>query len=109
LDTIKKKTGLIIDAYFSATKIVWILNNVEGAKEKAKAGKLCFGTIDTWLIWKLTKGKTFVTDVSNASRTMLFNIKTLEWDVELLEVFEIPFSMLPEVRESSEVCGVTDV
>lgn len=108
LDTIKKKTGLIIDAYFSATKIVWILNNVEGAKEKAKAGKLCFGTIDTWLIWKLTKGKTFVTDVSNASRTMLFNIKSLEWDEELLEVFEIPLSMLPEVRESSEVYGVTD-
>jgi glycerol kinase len=108
LDTIKKKTGLIIDAYFSATKLKWILDNVEGAKAKAKAGKLCFGTIDTWLIWNLTKGKTFVTDVSNASRTMLFNIKTLEWDNELLEIFEIPLNILPEVRESSEVYGVTD-
>jgi glycerol kinase len=108
LDTIKKKTGLIIDAYFSATKLRWILNNVEGAREKAKAGKLCFGTVDTWLIWKLTKGKTFVTDVSNASRTMLFNIKTLEWDKDLLDIFEIPSGVLPEVRESSEVYGVTD-
>jgi glycerol kinase len=108
LDTIKKKTGLIIDAYFSATKLKWILDNVEGAKAKAKAGKLCFGTIDTWLIWNLTKGKTFVTDVSNASRTMLFNIKTLEWDNELLEIFEIPLNILPEVRESSEFYGVTD-
>ena len=108
LDKIKKKTGLIIDAYFSATKLKWILDNVNGAREKAKAGKLCFGTVDTWLIWKLTKGKTFVTDVSNASRTMLFNIKTLKWDTELLELFDIPLSILPEVRESSEVYGVTD-
>jgi len=108
LDTIKKKTGLIIDAYFSATKLKWILDNVEGAREKAKAGKLCFGTVDTWLIWKLTKGKTFVTDVSNASRTMLFNIKTLQWDTELLDLFEIPLNILPEVRESSEVYGVTE-
>ena len=108
LDTIKKKTGLIIDAYFSATKLKWILDNVEGAREKAKAGKLCFGTVDTWLIWKLTKGKTFVTDVSNASRTMLFNIKTLQWDTELLELFDIPLNILPEVKESSEVYGVTE-
>lgn len=108
LDSIKKKTGLIIDAYFSATKLKWILDNVNGAREKAKAGKLCFGTVDTWLIWKLTKGKTFVTDVSNASRTMLFNIKSLKWDKALLELFDIPMSILPEVRESSEVYGVTD-
>ena len=108
LDKIKKKTGLIIDAYFSATKLKWILDNIKGAREKAKAGKLCFGTVDTWLIWKLTKGKTFVTDVSNASRTMLFNIKTLQWDTELLELFDIPSSILPEVRESSEVYGITD-
>jgi len=107
-DSIKKKTGLIIDAYFSATKLKWILDHVEGAREKAKAGKLCFGTVDTWLIWKLTKGKTFVTDVSNASRTMLFNIKTLEWDSDLLEMFDIPLNILPEVKESSEVYGVTD-
>ena len=108
LDTIKKKTGLIIDAYFSATKLKWILDNVEGAKEKAKAGKLCFGTVDTWLIWRLTKGKSYVTDVSNASRTMLFNLKTLQWDNELLELFDIPLSILPEVKESSEVYGATD-
>jgi len=108
LDTIKKKTGLIIDAYFSATKLKWILDNVEGARTKASEGKLCFGTVDTWLIWKLTKGKTFVTDVSNASRTMLFNIKTLEWDKELLDLLEIPSSILPEVKESSEIYGVTD-
>ncbi len=108
LDTIKKKTGLIIDAYFSATKLRWILDNVEGAREKAKEGKLCFGTVDTWLVWKLTKGKTFVTDVSNASRTMLLNIKTLEWDKDLLDIFEIPSSVLPDVKESSEVYGVTD-
>jgi len=108
LDKIKKKTGLIIDAYFSATKLKWILDNVKGAREKANAGKLCFGTVDTWLVWKLTKGKTFVTDVSNASRTMLFNIKTLQWDTELLDLFEIPINILPEVRESSEVYGVTD-
>ena len=108
LDKIKKKTGLIIDAYFSATKLKWILDNVEGAREKAKSGKLCFGTVDTWLVWKLTKGKTFVTDVSNASRTMLFNIKALQWDSELLELFDIPLNILPEVRESSEVYGLTD-
>src|SRR5210317_1191592 len=93
LDSIKKKTGLIIDAYFSATKLKWILDHVKGAREKAKEGKLSFGTVDTWLVWKLTKGKTFVTDVSNASRTMLFNIKTLKWDTELLELFDIPLSI----------------
>ena len=108
LDNIKKKTGLIIDAYFSATKLKWILDNVDGAREKAKSGNLCFGTVDTWLIWKLTKGKVFVTDVSNASRTMLFNIKTLSWDDKLLELFDIPKSILPEVKESSEVYGFTD-
>jgi glycerol kinase len=91
---IQKKTGLILDAYFSGTKVKWILDNVEGAREKAEQ-KLCFGTVDTWLIWKLTRGKMFMTDVSNASRTLLLNIHTLEWDTELLELFDIPRSMLP--------------
>jgi len=104
---IREKTGLVLDAYFSATKIQWILNNVSGAKEKAKEGKLAFGTIDSWLIWNLTEGKLHITDVSNASRTMLFNINTLSWDKELLELFEIPESMLPEVRSSSEKYGET--
>ncbi|MDU8884821.1 glycerol kinase GlpK [Yeosuana sp. MJ-SS3] len=108
LDKIKKKTGLIIDAYFSATKLKWILDNVDGARDKAKSNKLCFGTVDTWLIWKLTNGTVFVTDVSNASRTMLFNIKTLSWDDELLELFDIPKSILPDVKQSSEVYGFTD-
>jgi len=108
LDIIKKKTGLIIDAYFSATKLKWILDNIEGSRRMAKQGKLCFGTVDTWLIWNLTKGKTFVTDVSNASRTMLFNIKTLEWDKELLGLFDIPLAILPEVKESSEIYGYTE-
>ncbi|MAX71300.1 MAG: glycerol kinase [Flavobacteriaceae bacterium] len=107
IDLIKKKTGLIIDAYFSATKLKWILDNVEGAREKAEAGKLCFGTVDSWLIWKLTRGKMFITDVSNASRTMLYNIHDMAWDDELLELFNIPKSMLPEVKESSEVYGTT--
>jgi glycerol kinase len=106
-DMIKKKTGLVIDAYFSATKLKWILDNVEGAREKATAGKLCFGTVDTFLVWKLTRGKMFITDVSNASRTMLLNIHTLEWDEELLQLFNIPRAMLPEVKESSEVYGKT--
>jgi len=106
-DMIKKKTGLVIDAYFSATKLKWILDNVEGAREKAEAGKLCFGTVDSWLIWKLTRGKMFITDVSNASRTMLFNIHTMAWDDELLDLFNIPKAMLPEVKESSEVYGTT--
>ncbi|SDX06664.1 glycerol kinase [Lutibacter oricola] len=107
IDMIKKKTGLVLDAYFSATKLKWILDNVEGAREKAEAGKLCFGTIDTWLVWKLTRGNMFITDVSNASRTMLLNIHTLEWDEELLELFNIPKAILPEVKESSEVYGTT--
>ena len=106
-EIIKYRTGLILDSYFSATKLRWILNNVEGAMEKAKAGKLAFGTIDTWLIWKLTNGKVHVTDVSNASRTMMYNIRTLAWDKELLELFGIPESVLPEVKSSSEVYGYT--
>ncbi len=104
---IKEKTGLVLDAYFSGTKIKWILNNVHGAKEKAKAGKLCFGTVDTWLVWKLTRGKMFITDVSNASRTLLYNIHTMQWDDTLLELFAIPKAMLPEVKSSSEVYAKT--
>jgi len=106
-DMIQDKTGLIIDSYFSGTKVKWILDNVEGAREKAEAGKLAFGTIDSWLIWKLTQGKVHVTDVSNASRTLLYNIKTLEWDTEMLELLTVPKSMLPEVKSSSEVYGHT--
>ncbi|WP_231491678.1 glycerol kinase GlpK [Pedobacter sp. Leaf170] len=106
-EKIQGKTGLIIDAYFSATKAKWILENVDGAMEKAKAGKLAFGTIDTWLIWKLTAGDKHVTDVTNASRTMLYNIHTLSWDKELLQLFGIPKEMLPEVKSSSEVYGET--
>ncbi len=102
------KTGLPLDAYFSGTKIRWILDNVKGARERAEAGDLLFGTIDTWLIWKLTKGKVHVTDMTNACRTLLFNIHTLQWDDELLAHLEIPRSMLPEVKSSSEVYGVTD-
>ena len=104
-ETIRNKTGLIIDAYFSATKINWILENVPGARQKAQEGKLRFGTVDTWLVWMLTCGEVHVTDVSNASRTMLFNINTLQWDNELLELFDIPESMMPEVKSSSEVYG----
>ncbi|MFT3902275.1 MAG: glycerol kinase GlpK [Niabella sp.] len=104
---IKEKTGLVTDAYFSATKIKWILDNVEGARAKAEHGDLCFGTIDTWLLWKLTNGESFVTDVSNASRTMIFNIHTLQWDDDLLRIMNIPKAMLPEVRSSSEVYGYT--
>ena len=106
-DLIRSKTGLIIDAYFSATKIRWILDNVEGARQKAEEGRLRFGTVDTWLIWMLTRGEVHVTDVSNASRTMLFNIHTLEWDPELLALFNIPASMMPQVKSSSEVYGYT--
>lgn len=106
-DNIREKTGLILNPYFSGTKIRWILENVPGAREKAEEGKLRFGTVDTWLVWNLTKGKVHVTDVSNASRTLLFNIHTLEWDKELLEIFCIPESMLPEVKSSSEVYGYT--
>ena len=106
-DTIRDKTGLVIDAYFSATKLKWILDNVPGAREKANSGRLAFGTIDTWLIWKLTAGKVHVTDVTNASRTMLYNMKTLSWDRDLLKIFNIPESVLPAVRSSSEIYGKT--
>ena len=106
-DLIRSKTGLIIDAYFSATKIRWILENVPGARQKAEEGRLRFGTVDTWLIWMLTRGEVHVTDVSNASRTMLFNIHTLEWDKELLELMNIPASMMPQVKSSSKVYGYT--
>lgn len=104
---IQEKTGLVLDAYFSGTKVKWILDNVEGAREKAAQGKLCFGTVDTWLVWKLTRGKMHITDVSNASRTMLFNIHTMQWDDELLELLDIPKEILPEVKQSSEVYGET--
>jgi len=105
--TVLEKTGLIIDAYFSATKIRWILDNVKGTRKLAEDGQLAFGTIDSWLVWNLTRGKLHITDVTNASRTMLFNIHTLQWDQELLEMFNIPASMLPEVRSSSEIYGKT--
>lgn len=107
-DKFREKTGLVIDAYFSGTKIKWILDNVEGARERAEKGELLFGTVDTWLIWKLTKGKVHVTDYSNASRTMLFNIKDLCWDEEILNELNIPRCMLPEVKPSSCVYGTTD-
>ncbi len=106
-DMIRKKTGLIIDAYFSATKIKWILDNVEGARKRAEEGKLRFGTVDSWLISCLTRNSIHVTDYSNASRTMLFNIHTLEWDKELLKLFDIPESMMPEVKPSSGIMGHT--
>ncbi len=105
---ISGKTGLVIDAYFSGTKVKWILDNVEGAKEKALKGELLFGTIDTWLVWKFTNGKIHVTDYSNASRTLLFNIKELRWDEEILRELDIPSSMLPEVKPSSYIYGETD-
>ncbi|MBI2283777.1 MAG: glycerol kinase GlpK [Bacteroidetes bacterium] len=104
---IQQKTGLVVDAYFSATKVKWILDHVEGARARAAKGELCFGTVDSWLLWKLTNGKVHATDVSNASRTMLFNIHTLAWDEELLQLFDVPATMLPEVRSSSEVYGHT--
>lgn len=106
--TIKEKTGLVPDAYFSATKIEWILDHVEGARKRAEAGELAFGTVDTWLIWNLTKGRVHVTDYTNASRTMLFNIHTRQWDPELLDFFHIPLGILPEVKPSSCVYGMTD-
>jgi len=106
-ELIRSKTGLIIDAYFSASKINWILNHVGGAKELAAAGQLAFGTVDSWLVWKFTRGSVHVTDVTNASRTMLYNVKTQEWDNELLQIFDIPRSMLPDVKQSSEVYGET--
>lgn len=107
-EMIRKKTGLIIDAYFSGTKIRWILENVPGARKKAEKGELRFGTVDSWLVWNLTGGRKHVTDVSNASRTMLFNIHTLEWDMELLKLLDIPASMMPQVCSSSEIYGFTD-
>ena len=107
VDKIREKTGLIIDAYFSGTKIKWILDNVPGARERAQAGQLRFGTVDSWLVWQLTRGEVHVTDVTNASRTMLFNINTLQWDKELMELFGIPASMMPAVKSSSEVYGHT--
>ena len=107
IDTIREKTGLIIDAYFSGTKIKWILDNVPGARQRAEQGKLRFGNVDSWLVWRLTRGEVHVTDVTNASRTMLFNINTLKWDVDLLKLLDIPVSMLPEVKTSSEVYGHT--
>jgi len=106
-ERIREKTGLIIDAYFSATKIRWILDNVAGARLQAERGELAFGTVDTWLTWNLTEGEVHITDVTNASRTMLFNINTLTWDEELMKLFDIPASILPEVRSSSEVYGLT--
>lgn len=106
-DTIRAKTGLLIDPYFSGTKVKWILDEVEGAREKAEQGKLLFGTIDTWLIWKFTGGRAHVTDYSNASRTLMYNIYELKWDDELLEILGVPASMLPQVRPSSEVYGLT--
>lgn len=107
LETVRDKTGLVLDAYFSATKIKWILDNVDGARAKAERGELAFGTVDTWIVWQLTKGEVHVTDVSNASRTMLYNIHTQQWDDELLKLFNIPRSMLPEVKASSEIYGHT--
>lgn len=107
-ELIRSKTGLVIDAYFSASKVRWILDNVEGARERANRGELCFGTVDSFLVWKLTSGAVHVTDPTNASRTMLFNIHTMQWDDELLELFDIPKSMLPEVKSSSEIYGTVD-
>ena len=106
-DMIHEKTGLIIDAYFSATKIKWILDNVSGARARAQQGKLRFGTVDSWLVWRLTKGTLHITDVTNASRTMLFNIHSLQWDEDLLRLFDIPLSMMPKVKSCSEVYGYT--
>ncbi|GAB6099132.1 glycerol kinase GlpK [Halanaerocella petrolearia] len=106
-DKIQQKTGLVVDAYFSGTKIKWILDNVKGARKKAESGRLRFGTIDSWLIWKLTGGQVHVTDYTNASRTMIYNIHNLEWDQEMLDILDIPESMLPEVKSSSEVYGKT--
>lgn len=107
-ECIQQKTGLVIDAYFSATKIRWILDHVKGIRERAERGELCFGTVDTWLVWKLTRGNKFITDITNASRTMLFNIRTHQWDKELLELFTIPPSMMPEVTSCSELYSETN-
>lgn len=107
-ETIRAKTGLLIDAYFSGTKLRWILENVPGVRERAEAGELLFGTVETWLIWKMTGGQVHITDYSNASRTMMFNIHSLEWDQEILDLLDIPRQMLPEVRPSSEIYGETE-
>jgi glycerol kinase len=107
-ETIRNKTGLVIDSYFSGPKVHWILKNVKGVRERAEKGELAFGTVDSWLVWKLTQGRTHITDVSNASRTMMFNIHTLDWDEELLEILGIPNSMLPEVKSSSEIYDYTN-
>lgn len=106
--TIKAKTGLIVDSYFSATKVKWILDKIPGSRERARNGEILFGTIDTWLLWKLTNGKVHVSDYTNASRTMMFNIHELQWDQEILDMLDIPVEMLPEVRSNSEVYGFTD-
>jgi len=106
---IRENTGLVVDPYFSGTKVKWILDNVEGAREEAEAGNLLFGTVDTWLIWKMTQGRVHVTDFTNASRTMLFNINTLQWDEKLLKALDIPLSMMPEVKSSSEIYGQTNI
>lgn len=108
-DYIRQTTGLVVDPYFSGTKVKWILDNVEGAREKAERGELLFGTVDTWLVWKLTQGRVHVTDYTNASRTMLFNIHTKQWDDKMLELLDIPRSMLPEVKNSSEIYGKTNI
>lgn len=107
-EMIRNKTGLVVDAYFSGTKVKWILDNVEGAREKAEKGELAFGTVDSWLVWKLTQGRTHITDITNASRTMLFNIHTTDWDDELLSLLDIPKSMLPSVKSSSEIYDYTN-
>lgn len=106
---IRQNTGLVVDPYFSGTKVKWILDNVEGARERAEKGELLFGTVDTWLVWKMTQGRVHVTDYTNASRTMLFNIRNLEWDDKILKALNIPRAMLPEVRPSSEVYGQTNI
>lgn len=106
-EKIQQKTGLVVDAYFSGTKVKWILDNVEGARDRAKKGELAFGTIDSWLVWNLTRGDLHITDVTNASRTMLFNINTMDWDDEILQIMDIPRELLPEVKQSSEVYGNT--
>lgn len=106
---IKQTTGLVVDPYFSGTKIKWILDNVEGAREKAENGELLFGTVDTWLVWKLTQGRAHITDYTNASRTMLFNINTMQWDTKMAEILDIPMCMLPEIKKSSEVYGKTNL
>ena len=108
-EIINKKTGLLLDPYFSATKIAWILDNIDGLRKKAESGNVCVGTIDTWLIWKLTKGKVFATDVTNASRTSLFNIIDMQWDIDLLKIFNIPLNCLPDVKACDDYYGDTEI